>query len=65
MRREESILPTYSGGNGQWRASSDGVAWLVFNDGGGGFQLCSGSRSSSGGGVGGRDSSSKQQLGGT
>jgi hypothetical protein len=36
--REELILQTYGGGNDPLEVGDDGVAWSVFNNGGGGIR---------------------------
>jgi hypothetical protein len=62
MRREESNLPTYRGGNNRGKANDERAARATFNGGGDSVRRCSGSRDSSGsGGVGG-GSSSKQRI---
>jgi hypothetical protein len=63
MRREESNLPTYRGGNDRGKAGDERAARAAFNDGGDGIRWCSSSKDSSdSGGVGG-GSSSKRQIG--
>jgi hypothetical protein len=55
MRREESNLPTYRGGNDRGKASDERAARTAFNSDGDDVRQCSGSKDSSGsGGVGGR-----------
>jgi hypothetical protein len=63
MRREESNLPPYRGGNDRWKASDKRAAQAAFNGSGDGIRRHSGSNdSSSSGGVGG-GSSSKWWIG--
>jgi hypothetical protein len=62
MRREESNLPTYRGGNDRGKSGDERAARAAFNGGGDDVRRRSGSKDSAGsGGVGG-GSSSKRRI---
>jgi hypothetical protein len=62
MRREESNLPTYYGGNDRGKAGDERAAWTAFNSGGDGVRWRSSSRDSFGSSGVGVGSSSKQRI---
>jgi hypothetical protein len=63
MRREESYLTTYRGGNDREKASDKKAAHAAFNGGGDGVQRCFSSKDLSSSGSVRRGSSSKQWIG--
>jgi hypothetical protein len=62
MRQEESVLPTYTSGDGRWRAGDGEVVRATLVDGRGGFWWSSGSGVNSRVGGGGRESPSMWWL---